>query len=634
MPRSTRGKCVDSARPKAMHAFAARLRNVSRCGERGTSGAPFASVRGFLTLLIVLATKAHANECERVSVWRDGKAADTVCRADANARGLTVVDLGEDWTPSVLGAGPAYRATYLALAQERFVDAGLDGELAKRDRYLELFGILPTFGVVGARLADDARHACHDAIDDAPLGAAPARIAEESAAAGRGRIARARKLHAELEHERVRKKLADLDALAATSSYYRRALDRLNVLDAYIGTIRAVQAHLACDQLLGSPAIDGAYTWQTSNAVAVFQRGAMILPTGILDAQTREALLQGSRERDVRAALRVLRERVIDAAGIVEDGTAGAGERMVLGRQLVPEATWRVRGHDALPDAAPDLVSSATEAAARALGWTDATTVRAFLDALASDETTSRLVAVQLPARPAYHAAVMNLSVEIDRGDVWQNARRRDSARRPALILYTTFNDRRIPLARWPTTIGGWQQQKVDGDVEKRWKESPVGPRIWRDLYIGPSWLPPLSTPDRELVRRTDDHYVLAREQFGPSYHAAFGMVAFFHLVEDRDLDKVEYWDQGIRTHGTGNLVSLANGVSHGCHRLLGLHVVRLADFVLAHREHIRRGDTPTYYRRVVRSRGRFPLAIDSLGYRIEIVPPIPINVLPGRVHR
>jgi hypothetical protein len=71
------------------------------------------------------------------------------------------------------------------------------------------------------------------------------------------------------------------------------------------------------------------------------------------------------------------------------------------------------------------------------------------------------------------------------------------------------------------------------------------------------------------------------------------------------------------RTHGTGNVVSLANGVSHGCHRLLGYDVVRLANFMLAHRTYVRRGDTPTSYRRTVRFGGRFPIAIDSLGYRI-----------------
>ena len=335
--------------------------------------------------------------------------------------------------------------------------------------------------------------------------------------------------------------------------------------------VRSVQGHLACDGLFESPPIDGAYTWQTSNALEPFQRGAMILPTGILDAQTREALVLGSRERDFRTALRVLRERVIAATGIIEDGTAGTGMGTILGRALEPEATWRARGHSPLEAAAPDLVSRAAEAAATALGWRDADSTRAFLDALASPETPSRVFAVALPVPPAYHSPTMQLSAEIDRGDVWHDPMPRwhDVLRRPVVILYATVDDHRIPLVRWPTTIGGWQKQKVDGEVEKRWKESPLGPRVWRDLFVGPRWLPPKSTPDRELVRRADDHYVLAQEQFGPSYRAAFGLVAFVHVVEEHERDKVvDYWDQGIRTHGTGNLVSLANGVSHGCHRL------------------------------------------------------------------
>lgn len=589
-------------------------------------------VRALALMLIVVSKTVYAEDCERVEVWREAKRSESICRADTEARGMTVIDLGDDWTPPVLGvgddgAGPAYRTTYLALAQERFADAGADAELAARDRYLELYGIAPALAVVRARLADTARHACHAAIEGAAIAAAPDRIVEESAAAGRMRITRARTLRAALERDTNRKQLADLEALGDSNQYYRRAVDRLNTIEAHIAAVRAVQAHLACDGLVEQPAIDGAYTWQTSNAVARFQRGAMILPSAIVDAQTREALLLDSRERDFRTALRVLRERVAAAAGLIEDGTAGAGEGAVLGRVLVPGATWGVRGHALIEGAAPDLIAPATEAAARALGWTDAAALRAFLDG----ESGVRTVAVQLPAPPAYHASAMELAIEIDRGDVHRDvaARWRQAARRPALIVYAIAGDRRIALARWPTTIGGWQRQKIDGAIALRWKESPVGPRIWRDLYVGPSWLPPASTPDRELVRRAGGGFVLAREQLGPSYRAAFGMVAFVHLVEGRGDER---WDQGIRTHGTGNLTSVATGVSHGCHRLLGYHVVRLADFVLAHRAHARRGDTPTYYRRVVRAGGDFRIAIDSLGYRIELTPPIPVHVLPGRI--
>lgn len=599
------------------------------------------TLAAFAIVTMVAPSLARADDCERVAIWRDGRRDGSVCRADAAARGFAVIDLGDDWVPPALaaspdGTGPSYRTTYLALAQERFADAGADAELAPTDRYFELFGIEPSLGVVRTRLADDARHDCHAAIDDAPLATAPARIVEEPKADAIARIASANSLRAELEHDRDRKHLANLEDLAATDPYYRRSVDRLTALEAHIAAIRAVQAHLACDGLFTFRPIDGGYTWQTSNAVAAFHRGTMILPSETLDGQTLDALAQHSRERDFRTALRVLRERVVAATGLIEDGTAGSGMATVLGRALDPEGTWRVRGHDPLDDAAPDLVSAATEAAARALGWRDAESTRAFLDVLVSPESASQRVAIALPPPPAYHTAAMELFAELDRGDVWHDPypRWRDAPRRPALILYTVDGGRRIPLVRWPTTIGGWQNEQQDGDIAKAWKESPVGPRVWRDLFIGPRWLPPESTPDRELVRADDDHYVLKREELGPSYRSAFGMIAFVHLVEERERGQIVLEDQGIRTHGTGNLPSLANGVSHGCHRLLGRNVLRLADFVLAHHDHVVRGDAPTYYRRIVRSHGSFPVAIDSLGYLIELVPPISIDVLPGRLHR
>lgn len=552
--------------------------------------------------------------------------------AAARADDVVRIDLGEDWTPRALAAppeGPApdYRATYLALAQERFADAGSDGELARRDRYLELFGIEPTFAVVRARLADDARHACHDAVDDAALARWTEPLRAESRDAGLQRVAAARRLRAELERVRARRKLPDLAALAATGPARERQVARLAALEDRVAAVRAVQTHLACDGLLVDRPVEGAYTWPTASAVRTFQRGAMILPSGVLDRATIDAFVEDSRERDFRTVLRVLRERVADAAGLIEDGSAGNAVGTVLGRSLEPADTWRVRGHEALPGAAPDRLSAATELAALALGWRDPASARA---ALARPHP--RFVEVRLPERTAWQG----ISFEIDRGDVWIDhaPRARTAERRPAVIVYATDGRRRVPLARYPTTIGGWQYELVGDEIEQRFKDSPVGPRMLRDLYVGPRWLPPDTTPDRELVRASGGGYVLAREQLGPSYRAAFGMVAFVHFREDRERGGVVLVDEGIRTHGTGSLISIASGASHGCHRLLGVHAVRLAGFVLARHPHVRRGATPTTYRRVVRHHGSFPIAIDTQGYRFELVPPIPVDVLPGRIHR
>ena len=350
-----------------------------------------------------------------------------------------------------------------------------------------------------ARLANAERHACHAAIAPLPAGA-PVRITEESRADGLARLAVARDLWAELDGDRARRKLPDLDALAASDPYFRRAVARLAALEAYIAAVRAVQAHLACDRLLGSRPLDGAYTWQTSNAVESFQRGAMILPTGVLDDATRAALATASGQRDFATALRVLRARVAAATGLVEDGTAGAGRQPVLGLALEPEATWRVAGYPPAADAAPDLVSAATEAAARALGWTDAPSTLAFLDALSSPELAGvRFVAVALPPVPAYHAPEMELSVEIDRGDVWRTAPAPSYpvGRRPALVLYAAEDERKVALVRWPTTIGGWQLQQLGGDLantespdfsetlsQKAIQNIPINNRRWSALAM------------------------------------------------------------------------------------------------------------------------------------------------------
>src|SRR5690606_7872495 len=128
----------------------------------------------------------------------------------------------------------------------------------------------------------------------------------------------------------------------------------LSTLERHTAAIRAVQAHLECDDLLSS-SMDGAYTRPTSRAVRSFQRGAMLLPTGVVEDHTRMMLLADSRERDFRTALRVLRERVIAATGLIEDGTAGSGMELVLGRELEPPEIWRIAGHELpLPGAAPD----------------------------------------------------------------------------------------------------------------------------------------------------------------------------------------------------------------------------------------------------------------------------------------
>jgi Putative peptidoglycan binding domain len=579
---------------------------------------------------------------DAVPVWQVGRPAGAVCPDEASGRGLTVIDLTDAWTPVALrpgpdGTAPSYRDAYLALTREDYRHAGADADIAARDRYLELYGIEPSLRVVRDRLADTAGHACNDAIDDAPLAAMTGTVYEDSREVSAARLGRARWGRTWADREVKRRHLADLDALARLGPAFARRVARLRGDEARLAAIRTAQRHLACDGLYDRRTIDGNYTWHTSAPIEVFQRGQMILPTSWLDPDTRAALMADGLERDYRTALRALRERVVAATGLIEDGTAGAGEGTVLGRRLEPEATWRAKGYHPDPGAAPDLISTATESAAIALGWTDPARTLEFLEdhGPASDAPLAR-IAVVLPPPPPWHHPQMDLSVVIDRGDVWYDPVpiARPIARRPALTLYTTEAGRTIALVRWPTTIGGWQDEKLDaGDIEKRWKDSPVGKRVWKELYVAPTWLPPKGTPDKDLVRQGDDgRWRLKRDVLGPGYRSAFGLIELVHGVPTHRHGQLDYDDEGVRTHGSSNLSSIARGVSHGCHRLLGLDAIRLSGFLLAHRSYERKGEIRTWYRRLVRYRGRFLASLGTRGYLIEFDPPVPVDVLRGHI--
>jgi hypothetical protein len=379
--------------------------------------------------------------------------------------------------------------------------------------------------------------------------------------------------------------------------------------------------------------VDGMFSWKLGNALEQFQRRHFLMPNNRLDAETRAALATDPRELDFRFALRVLRERVVDATGLIEDGTAGAGPQPILGRMIDPEAMRAARGHQKpLPNAAPDLVSAATETAAKQLGWTKPDGAAAFL----ARHTGGVQVAIKLPRPPAYHAKHMPLSAVIDRGDVFYDdvPTPRVAPNRPSMVLYVDDHGVKRPLVRWPTTIGGWSDVTIGGGIVQRWKESDVGPRVWRDLFAAPTFLPPMSTPDRELVKWVGaGKWDLKRSIMGPGPHAAFGLVLLSHYQLVKDAGGVEkVVDNGIGTHGSATVMSIVNGTSHGCHRLYNQLAVRLGAFLLAHRDHVVKGQKKEYYRRIVRFMGTYPVSIDTRGFLYEMTPPVPVDVTRGRI--
>lgn len=567
--------------------------------------------------------------CVTVELVEDGNLRGPICVADAQAKGLTIVDLTDTWTPTIFsprdGQVPSFKARYLELAAERG-EKGIDA-------LAELYGIVPALSIVRSRLANDERHACHAAIDATPIGRLGRTFTQDDKDKVRAQITGRAWLGKQLQKEAARRKLASVAALE-TDPKWRTRYVRWRKLDETHQGLLAAQRRLRCEGWLDDKEVDGGFGWRMGDAVESFQRRNFLMPTERLDKETQQALLIDSRELDFRLALRVLRERVVEASGLLEDGTAGEGPRPILGRMLDPPAMRAARGHKPLANAAPDLIGAATEAAALQLGWTSPSAVHEFLEKYGDGVR----VAIALPARPAYHREHMDLSVEIDRGDVHYDARpprvKRRVARRPTLVVFAQDGDAKRALVRWPTTIGGWADQRLpSGRLVQKWKESDVGPRIWRDLTAGPTWLPPKSTPDRELVKNLYPGWALKTELFGPGPRSAYGMVLLEHLEEvKRRGGEIRLDDNGIGTHGSSSVTSIVNGTSHGCHRLYNQLATRLGNFLLQHRDHTVKGEQKVTYRRNVWHEKAFRIEIDSRGFQYELTPPVPVNVTKGRI--
>jgi hypothetical protein len=173
------------------------------------------------------------------------------------------------------------------------------------------------------------------------------------------------------------------------------------------------------------------------------------------------------------------------------------------------------------------------------------------------------------------------------------------------------LGEQKIPLVHWRTTIGSWRSEMYNGSEHYKYKESDVGDRVWKEIVAAPVWIPPATTPPRELVRRKwkdgKVRTVVNYGEFGPSYTSAYGLVAAYHIKEIKDADgtwKADF-DNGIRTHGSVDYMSILRRFSHGCHRLYNMSAVRMFSFILAHRELHPRGPDQAGLRPRDRPRGQ-----------------------------
>jgi len=556
---------------------------------------------------------------------------------EARSFGLTIVDLSDDWVPYIFWdqtpgkddqSPNTYQAHYVDLANDRIDVDGV--KLGKKDRnYLEVFGIPPTLSVVQRRFVSDDQKECFKELDFETFKEYFGSIRVVDPATSKREQ---RKFYgARGAYKKALRKagVADLDALLKVSKY-RSVAERYRKWKWRTDAIRGAQKRLVCEGLFGkrTPRIKpGVMDWGIRQALRRFERKHNVYGWGMLLKNTLAAMGRTARENNYESLRRVLTERVIGATGVLEDGTIKKSKYKTAAGEKI-----KVR----------NMVQEMSDAIMEELGLTDADRAHAFITSFKEEDFKRMYVAVRLPKLPDYYSDHMDLQWVIDRGDVWYdfpnkfNPRgkiiRQGRSRYPHATLYVTWDEQRIPLVRWRTTIGGWQPEMRHGFEYYKFKVSDVGPRVWKNIIAGPVWVPPHNTPPDDMVKRRlvrgRSERIVGHHTFGPGYASAYGLVAAFHVTKAGH-------DNQVRTHGTVNYMSInsSQGFSHGCHRLYNFRAVRLFSFVLRHRPFTRKGQSKLSYQHRFEFQGEeFQLDLRTRGYYYEMTPPVPVNVLEGNI--
>jgi hypothetical protein len=487
----------------------------------------------------------------------------------ATAAGYTLIDLSDDWTPYIFGQhqGPGgeplpnrYRRVFVGLANDQLDEDGQPLEPGHKN-YLELYGIFPSLSVLRTRFLEDAAHGC--------------------------------------DHEKP--------------GHKRKA--------APVSPMSQAEHRFACEGIaMQGRHHPGKLDDPMRRAIMAFQQKHMIYEGHALQPRTREALERPLIENNHRSLMRTLRERVISAAGIIEDGT---GDKKL--RNLADEFTG---------------------VALQQLGLATPEAGLAFFQRHPAADFAHLWAAVKLPALPDYYAPEMDLSIVIDRGDIWYDLPFDASgAYKPqARKKYPQFNlyvgKQKLLLAKWRTTIGGWRaEQASDGYEYFRYKGSDVGDHfVIRNVVSGPVWIAPESTPIRALVKsksvRGKWQTVVNYDELGPGYLSAYGLIAGYIVTPPKNGTGGDF-DNGVRLHGSSEYLSMysAAGYSHGCHRLPNHLAIRLYSFILRHRAMRIIGDQPMdFARQFLKSDDAYEIRIASRGYAYRLDPPLPVEVLEGDI--
>jgi hypothetical protein len=571
--------------------------------------------------------------------------------SQALAEGYTLVDLSDDWMPYLFeelhdpNGQPLlnrYRRVFVGLANDE-----LDGDGEPLDpgekNYLELYGIFPSMRVLRERFLKDEAQTCADPEGAEALRAVKA-VGFESEAEHRRNLYRQPKLGRELETARLRARVGSLDELGQKNATLAAKVKDFQRWDAETKAVAAAERRLSCEGFLPAPEPGkpkrgkhepGVQDGALQSALRRFQQKHMIYDGQSLRPRTVATLAQTPLENDQGSLIRALRERVVAAANVLEDGSSE-------GKNGPP--TYLTKDGARVP--LPNLAEEYTHAAAEQLGLDTPESALAFFKRHDAPAFKHLFAAVKLPPRPEYYAPHMELSIVIDRGDVWYDPPFDDKDKwhvqprqhYPTLTLFMDYLGQHVPLVRWRTTIGGWRSDQASNGYEYyRYKGSDVGPRILRKIVSGPVWIAPESTPLRGMVkgRKVQNRWqtTVNYDELGPGYASAYGVVAgYFVIPGENGRPDV---DRGIRAHGSSEYLSIysPDGYSHGCHRLPNHLAIRLYDFLLQHRHTLIKGDAPMdFARQFLWKEQVYEMRIPSRGFEFELDPPMNVNVLEGNI--
>ena len=587
---------------------------------------------------------------QAVAFWDGGRSERQVEGADPDPRRYLLLDLGEEWTPYILTEASSpdeepkpnqYRATYLALARGEFPD-DRHGYRAEKDQYLELYGILPTLTLLRERFAEVRALECAKELDLETLQSFDGFLAYDKGWGPKRRVNRYERFKPQMEALVARAQVESLDQitreLVANDEQWAQVEEYRRIAPEYEAIV-AAQARLECEGFFEGRGeyTPGLFDWTTHEALAEFERRHHVYGWGFIGGDTLAVLQKTPEETEQEAVIRVLTERAMHSAEVIEDGSTSTKR---------DEEPRTYKTEDGQEHQIPNFEAELRQRVIDAFGLETPESTYAWLDSL-GEVPAHEIVALQGVQLPAYYSDSMDLLVEIDRGDVWlefpfdETGRKRSQPvrRRPRLTVFVRYEGQKIPLARFGTTVGGWRGEYIDGNTMLKYKDSPVGKRVWSRISAAPIWVPPESTPPRVMLnkrkKRGEVYYEVNYHTTGPSYASAYGLVAAYHRKYYRGPDgQIQIGgDEGIRTHGSVDYMSIMRRHSHGCHRMHNHIAVRLMSFVLEHRPHERFGSQPMVYRREFEyEEEMYVMEFDKGGYNFVLDEPLPVETLEGRI--